>query len=83
MSYRIRASPSTPRITIWRKHKRLGVAQTSDRLAALPADAQTRHHLDGIADEVIDADGTASIWLAQPGSLATERDLAASTAAAM
>nr|WP_157494501.1 hypothetical protein [Kutzneria sp. 744] len=49
----------------------------------MPADAQTRHHLDGIADEVIDADGTASIWLAQPGSLATERDLAASTAAAM
>lgn len=82
LSYRIPREPSTPRITIWRKLKRLGVAQISDGLVALPADARTREHLDWIADEVIEAGGTASIWLAQPGSLATERDLAASMAAA-
>lgn len=82
LSYRIPREPSTPRITIWRKLKRLGVAQISDGLVALPADARTREHLDWIADEVIDAGGTASIWLAQPGSLATERDLATAMAAA-
>lgn len=82
LSYRVPREPSTPRITIWRKLKRLGVAQISDGLIGLPADARTREHLDWIADEVLDAGGTATIWLAQPGSLATERDLAATMAAA-
>jgi hypothetical protein len=82
LSYRLPREPSTPRITIWRKLKRLGVAQISDGLVALPADARTREHLDWIADEIIEAGGKAGIWLAQPGSLATERDLAATMAAA-
>jgi hypothetical protein len=42
LSYRLPREPSTPRITIWRKLKRLGVAQISDGLVALPADARTR-----------------------------------------
>lgn len=82
LSYRLPREPSTPRITLWRKLKRLGVAQISDGLVALPADARTREHLEWIADEVIEADGTASIWLAQPGSRDTERELAAAMAAA-
>ncbi|GLY64764.1 Chromate resistance protein ChrB [Amycolatopsis taiwanensis] len=82
LSYRLPREPSTPRITIWRKLKRLGVAQISDGLVALPADARTREHLDWIADEILDVGGTAAIWLAQPGTLATGRDLAAAMAAA-
>lgn len=82
LSYRIPREPSTPRITIWRKLKRLGVAQISDGLVALPADARTREHLDSIADEILDAGGSASIWIAQPGTAATERDLATGMAAA-
>ncbi|UQA90691.1 chromate resistance protein [Streptomyces halobius] len=66
----------TPRITIWRKLKRLGIAQLSDGLVALPADARTREHLEWIADEVLDAGGTATAWLAQPASAAQERSLA-------
>ncbi|MFL6141175.1 MAG: hypothetical protein ACJ72N_04780 [Labedaea sp.] len=46
LSYRIPREPSTPRITIWRKLKRLGVAQISDGLIALPAGARTREHLE-------------------------------------
>ena len=42
LSYRMPREPSTPRITIWRKLKRLGVAQLGDGLIALPADARTR-----------------------------------------
>ena len=76
LSYRLPREPSTPRITIWRKLKRLGVAQISDGLVALPADARTREHLDWIADEIIAADGTATVWLAQPASRGEERRLA-------
>jgi DNA-binding transcriptional regulator PaaX len=81
LSYRIPREPSTPRITVWRKLKRLGVAQLGDGLVALPADARTREQLDWIAEEITDADGTAGVWLAQPATLAQERDLAAGMAA--
>ena len=76
LSYRMPREPSTPRIAVWRKLKRLGVAQLSDGLVALPADARTREQLEWVADEVIEADGTASIWLARPASFAQERELA-------
>src|SRR5262249_58609323 len=74
LSYRIPREPSTPRITIWRKLKRLGVAQISDGLVALPADARTREQLEWIAEEIVEADGTASVWLAQPHALDTQRE---------
>jgi DNA-binding transcriptional regulator PaaX len=80
LSYRIPREPSTPRITIWRKLKRLGVAQLGDGLIALPADARTREQIDWIAEEITEADGTAIVWLAQPASLAQERDLATAMA---
>jgi hypothetical protein len=76
LSYRMPREPSTPRITIWRKLKRLGAAQISDGLVALPADARTREHLDWIADEILAAGGTAGVWLAQPATVAEERRLA-------
>ncbi|WP_225993120.1 Chromate resistance protein ChrB [Actinomadura rudentiformis] len=82
LSYRLPREPSTPRISVWRKLKRLGVAQISDGLVALPADARTREHLEWIADEVTDAGGNATIWFARPATLAQERELAAQMAAA-
>ncbi len=66
LAYRLPREPSTPRSTIWRKLKRLGVAQISDGLVALPADARTREALEWIADEVLDHDGEAMIWLGHP-----------------
>jgi hypothetical protein len=82
LSYRVPREPSTPRIAVWRKLKRLGVAQISDGLVALPADARTREQLEWVAEEVTEAGGAAGIWLAQPGTLAQERELAAAMAAA-
>lgn len=82
LSYRVPREPSTPRIAIWRKLKRLGVAQLGDGLVGLPADARTREHLDWIADDVITAGGAASVWLARPASASQERELAAQMAAA-
>src|SRR5215468_5516348 len=82
LAYRLPRVPSTPRITVWRKLKRLGVAQLADGLVALPADARTREHLEWIADEITEAGGDASIWLARPASAAQEHDLATRMAAA-
>src|SRR5215468_10852170 len=82
LSYRVPREPSSPRIAIWRKLKRLGVAQISDGLVALPADARTREQLEWIAEEIVEADGTASVWLAQPDAIDTERELIAAMSSA-
>jgi hypothetical protein len=82
LTYRLPREPSTPRSAVWRRLRRLGVAQLGDGLVALPADARTREQLEWIADQVREADGTAAVWLARPTSAAHERDLAAGMAAA-
>ena len=76
LSYKVPREPSSPRIAIWRKLKRLGVAQISDGLVALPADARTREALDWIAVEVAEAGGSATVWLGAPASKAAEDELA-------
>ena len=82
LSYRLPREPSTPRIAVWRKLKRLGVAQISDGLVALPAGARTREQLEWVAEEVTDAGGSAAIWLARPAARAQEGELAQAMAAA-
>lgn len=72
LSYRIPREPSTPRIAVWRKLERLGVARLGDGLVALPADARTREQLEWLAEEIVEADGTATVWLAHPASTAQE-----------
>jgi hypothetical protein len=81
LSYRLPREPSSPRVALWRRLKRLGVAQISDGLVALPADARTREQLEWVADEAVEHGGTASVWLARPASVAQERELAAAMAA--
>jgi hypothetical protein len=81
LAYRLPREPSTPRITVWRKLRRLGVVQVVDGLVALPLDARTREQLEWIADEVVDAGGDSSLWIAEAVSARIERDLAAQMAA--
>ena len=81
LAYRLPREPSTPRITVWRKLKRLGVAQLLDGLVALPADARSREQLERIADEVAEAGGTATLWVGRPDSAAQQRAVAAAMAA--
>jgi hypothetical protein len=76
LSYRVPREPSRPRIAIWRKMERLGVARLGDGLVALPADARTREQLEWLADEVVEAGGSATVWLARPATLAQEREIA-------
>ncbi|MGY1692674.1 Chromate resistance protein ChrB [Geodermatophilus sp. SYSU D01105] len=76
LSYRLPREPSGPRTTLWRRLRRLGVAQLADGLVALPADARTREQLEWLAEDVLAADGTAGLWVARPASVAQERELA-------
>jgi hypothetical protein len=82
LAYRVPREPSTPRIAIWRRLKKLGVAQVVDGLVALPEDARTREALEWVADEVLEAGGTATVWHAKLGSKAAERNLIARMATA-
>jgi hypothetical protein len=76
LSYRLPREPSTVRVGVWRKLRRLGVVQVLDGLVAMPADARTREQLEWIADEVLSANGEANVWLARPASAAQERSFA-------
>ena len=76
LAYRFPREPSTPRITLWRQLRRLGVAQVADGVVGLPLDSRTREQLDWLAEEVIENGGEATIWLAQPGTAAQDRALA-------
>jgi Protein ChrB, N-terminal len=76
LAYRLPREPSTPRIALWRKLRRLGAAQVLDGLAALPLDARNREQLEWLADEVLEAGGEATIWVGELGSRAQERELA-------
>lgn len=77
MSYRLPREPSTPRIAVWRRLKRLGVAQLGDGLVALPFDASTQESLEWVANMIEEADGSATMWIATPTLRRYGRELAA------
>jgi hypothetical protein len=77
LAYRLPREPSTPRIAMWRKLKRLGAAQLLDGLVALPLDSRNRERLEWLAEEVTDAAGEATIWIGELGAAVQERELAA------
>ena len=83
LAYRFPREPSTPRIGLWRKLRRLGAAQVLDGLAALPLDARNREQLEWLAEEVDDAGGEATIWVGELASAAQERELAGRMAEAI
>jgi ChrB-like protein len=72
LAYRLPRVPSTPRSSVWRKLKRLGVAQLGDGLVALPADERTREQLEWIAEEVTDNEGDAILWVGRPADAPAE-----------
>jgi hypothetical protein len=77
LAFRLPREPSTPRIALWRKLKRLGAAQLLDGLVALPLDGRNREQLEWLADDVTESGGEATIWVGRLASAAQERQLAA------
>jgi len=75
LAYRLPREPSTPRIAIWRRLRRLGALQLVDGLVALPLDPTTRESLEWVADEVEQAGGEATVWLAEPAASTDEHAL--------
>ena len=73
-AYRLPREPSGPRVTVWRKLRRLGALQLVDGLVTLPATAETVEMLGWLVDEVVEAGGAAWIWQAT-GSKAQDRAL--------
>lgn len=74
--YQMPREPSTPRIAVWRRLRRLGVAQLGDGLAAVPYDASTKEQMEWIANLVMEAGGSASIWITTPTVRKFGRNLA-------
>jgi hypothetical protein len=83
LAYRLPREPSTPRIALWRKLRRLGAVQPLDGLAALPYDSRNREQLEWLAQDVLEAGGEATVWLAEPASARDGRALAETMASAI
>ena len=77
LAYRLPREPSTPRIAVWRKLERLGVARLLDSLVALPRDNRTQEQFEWLAEEIVEAGGEATVWFAVPGGQAQQRELSA------
>jgi hypothetical protein len=73
--HRVPREPSSPRIAIWRRLRSLGVAQLGDGICALPEDARTREQLEWVADQVLEAGGTALLVRGETLSSGDERQL--------
>src|SRR5262245_31893036 len=74
LAYRLPREPSGPRVTVWRKLRRLGAVQIVDGLVVLPAKAETVEAFDWLADEILEAGGEAWTWQAS-GSKRQDRML--------
>lgn len=75
LAYRLPREPSTPRISLWRRLKRMGVIQLGDGLVTLPHNRDTQEALEWAAEEVVDQGGEATVWVADPTSAADRRGL--------
>src|SRR5258707_847371 len=75
LAYRVPREPSTPRIAVWRKLRKLGVAQIVDGLVAIPESVGNLEHMGWVANDVLDAGGEATLWIAELASAKQEREL--------
>ena len=82
LAYRLPREPSTPRIAVWRKLRRLGAAQLLDGLVALPLDSRNREQFEWLVNEIVEANGQASLWVGRLTSRAQQRELVTRMAAA-
>ena len=68
LTYRLPREPSAPRLSLWRAVRRLGALQLGDGLVALPHSPRNLEHLQWLAADIAERDGTASVWYARADS---------------
>jgi hypothetical protein len=73
--YQLPREPSRHRVAVWRKLRTLGAIYLQDGAVALPEDAVTREQLEWLQLQVREAGGKATLWEAQPATLAEEKAL--------
>jgi hypothetical protein len=73
--YKIPSEPTARRVYIWRKLKRLGALLLHDAVWVLPDTPRTREHFQWLAAEIIEMEGEAWFWEAQPALSGPEDSL--------
>ena len=62
---------------MWRKLRRLGVAQIVDGLVAVPDSVSNLEQMGWVANDILDAGGEAQLWIGELNSAKQERELVA------
>ena len=75
--YNVPNKPTSSRLYVWRKLKKLGAVLLHDAVWALPATTHTREQLRWLASEVAELGGEATVWEARQALAADEDKLVA------
>jgi hypothetical protein len=75
--YKVPNDPTSGRVYVWRKLKRLGALLLHDAVWVLPARPHTREQLRWLASEIAELKGDATVWEAKQNFTADEEKLTA------
>lgn len=73
--YRLPREPSAHRVRVWRKLKGLGAILLENAVWALPGTPALVEQFQWLAQEILEVDGSASVWLAHTGLLGQDEAL--------
>jgi len=62
LAYKIPNKPTSSRVFVWRKVRKLGAILLHDSLWVLPATTRTREQLRWLANEIVELKGDATVW---------------------
>lgn len=63
--YKVPKEPTSGRVFVWRKLKKLGAILLHDSVWVLPATPRTREQLRWLANEITELNGDATVWESQ------------------
>src|SRR5438067_1674325 len=75
--YKVPNDPTSGRVFVWRKLKKLGAILLHDAVWVLPASPHTREQLRWLASEISELNGDATVWEARQALVADEDELVA------
>jgi hypothetical protein len=62
LAYKVPREPTSSRVYVWRKLKKLGAVALQDAVWLLPASPQTREQFQWLAAEITELGGEATLW---------------------